>query len=332
VQNDNDRLQTFINMVLGEVWEVPGEVIEENLIERRREPYRAQVPNQVLVLTMGVDVHDDRLEYCVMGYGRGKESWGIEYGKIYGDPRILYDRTLENGDVILSVWTHLDMIRQKDFMCEDGTTMRILRTCVDSGYISSSVYQYTIRREPNVFATKGIGGFGKGFLYTASKTKKENATLQILGVDTGKDTLFARLKINYPGAGYCHFPINEDTGFNEEFFQSLMNEKRVRIKNSKGFWTYAYVKVAPSQPNEALDTVILAMAAMEILNPPFDVLAEKRKIRQIEQPAMVDRSKVVYTENPPSNAKPAYRLNNSARMRPNNTGSAIGMGKMNLEV
>ena len=33
----------------------------------------------------GVDVQDDRFEVEVVGWGAGKESWGIRYQKIYGD-------------------------------------------------------------------------------------------------------------------------------------------------------------------------------------------------------------------------------------------------------
>lgn len=37
------------------------------------------------MLTAGVDVQDDRFEVEVVGWGIGKESWGIRYQKIYGD-------------------------------------------------------------------------------------------------------------------------------------------------------------------------------------------------------------------------------------------------------
>ena len=42
-------------------------------------------PDDVLVLTAGVDVQADRFEVEVVGWGVGKESWGIRYQKIIGD-------------------------------------------------------------------------------------------------------------------------------------------------------------------------------------------------------------------------------------------------------
>ena len=296
-QGDNARLQVFVNTSLAEVWDIPGEVIEENTIMRRREPYAAQVPKKCLLLTMGVDVQDDRLEYEIVGWGRGKESWGIEYGRLYGNPQYTYDRDV-NGEFIESVWTKLDMVRRREFATEQGTKMTISRTCVDSGYATGAVYAYCKMREPNVFAIKGIGGMGKGIVYQNTRTKKENATLFIIGVDTAKDTLFARFKIEYASAGYCHFPLNEDAGYDEEYFAGLTNEKRVRHKDKKGFWTYAYEKIEASKPNEPLDCRVYNIAALEILNPQFDVLAKRAKDGDTQADNIVDRLRNPYTNKP----------------------------------
>ena len=46
-----------------------------------------EVPTGVLVLTGGVDVGEKMLNYEVVGWGKGRESWGIEYGILDGDPR-----------------------------------------------------------------------------------------------------------------------------------------------------------------------------------------------------------------------------------------------------
>ena len=87
----------------------------------RREVYDAQVPEDVLVLTAGVDVQDDRFEVEVVGWGVGKESWGIRYQKIYGD--MLKEQ----------VWRDLDAFLTATFSKKDGTQLPILCTCIDSG-------------------------------------------------------------------------------------------------------------------------------------------------------------------------------------------------------
>lgn len=78
-------MKVWVNTELGETWEEQGEQVEDAALLNRRELYDADVPEGVLVLTAGVDVQDDRFEVEVVGWGVGKESWGIRYQKIYGD-------------------------------------------------------------------------------------------------------------------------------------------------------------------------------------------------------------------------------------------------------
>ena len=61
------------------------------LLLQRREYYEAEVPDGVIYLTAGVDTQDNRFEVEVVGWGIGKESWGIRYQKIYGDPQARAD-------------------------------------------------------------------------------------------------------------------------------------------------------------------------------------------------------------------------------------------------
>jgi len=50
-----------------------------------REDYSI-VPPQAVLLTCGIDVQPDRLELELVGWGRGEESWNIDYQIIAGDP------------------------------------------------------------------------------------------------------------------------------------------------------------------------------------------------------------------------------------------------------
>lgn len=70
-------MKTWVNTELGETWTEQGETVEEADMYGRREAYKADVPDDVVVLTAGVDTQDDRFEVEVVGWGAGKESWGI---------------------------------------------------------------------------------------------------------------------------------------------------------------------------------------------------------------------------------------------------------------
>ncbi|HBJ6788102.1 TPA: phage terminase large subunit family protein, partial [Salmonella enterica subsp. enterica serovar Carmel] len=77
---DKNGLMEFINLKLGEPWkEDAKEEIDHEYLLQRRVRYEDFLPDGVLLLTAGVDVQDSYLAAEVVGWGKGKESWGIEY-------------------------------------------------------------------------------------------------------------------------------------------------------------------------------------------------------------------------------------------------------------
>lgn len=259
-----ELLKTWVNTSLGESWEEKSDT-DASLVMKRREQYMAQVPDEVLLLTCGVDVQDDRLELEVVGWSHGKESWGIEYQVFIGD-------TSQDP-----VWKQLDQYLQKEFTYADGTGIHITSTCIDSGgHRTSEVYKFCRAREHRrIFAVKGRGGEGIPFIGKPSRNNRENAALFVLGVDQGKATIISRLKINFEGDGYCHFPMKKETGYNEDFFEGITSES-MRIITKKGIRKVTWVK-RPGVRNEPLDCRNYATAAMEIFNPDFSYLEKNYK-------------------------------------------------------
>lgn len=259
-----ELLKTWVNTSLGESWEEKSDT-DASLVMKRREQYMAQVPDEVLLLTCGVDVQDDRLELEVVGWSHGKESWGIEYQVFIGD-------TSQEP-----VWKQLDRYLQKEFTYADGAGIHITSTCIDSGgHRTSEVYKFCRAREHRrIFAVKGRGGEGIPFIGKPSRNNRENAALFVLGVDQGKATIISRLKINFEGGGYCHFPMKKETGYNEDFFEGITSES-MRIVTKKGVRKVTWVK-RPGVRNEPLDCRNYATAAMEIFNPDFSYLEKNYK-------------------------------------------------------
>jgi phage terminase large subunit GpA-like protein len=81
-----------------------------------------------------------------------------------------------------------------------------------------------------------------------------------VGTDTAKELLFARLLIDRPGPGYCHFskPHND-----EVYFFQLTAEK-LRTRHKDGRPVYFWWK-PDNRRNEALDCRVYAMAALKSL-------------------------------------------------------------------
>ncbi|HAF1739063.1 TPA: phage terminase large subunit family protein, partial [Salmonella enterica] len=115
-----------------------------------------------------------------------------------------------------------------------------------------------------------------------------------LGVDDGKGTIIARIKLHDPGPGYMHFPVDSERGYDTEYFKGLLSEKKVfEYKNgqTKEKWEKIYNR------NEPLDCRNYASAAMEILNPNFDWLAEQEQrgnvyVQQQQQSTQKKRRRV----------------------------------------
>jgi len=256
-EGDVEPLKAFRNTRLGQLWEDRGEKVDIDLYKHRREPYSAEVPDGALLLTAGVDVGDYGVNYEVIGWGKGRESWGIEYGIIDGDPR---DR---------DVWLALDeLVFFRAFAASDGKFMRVRKMAVDSGHAADYVYAYTKQRQPRAIAVKGEGGIGKPLIKGAGTlTKGNRARLQILGVDSGKEEIVNRLLVGKVGPGYCHFPklMNGEAcrGYDEEYFKGLTAERRV-VKAKNGFRTYIWTKRL-SQRNEPFDCRNYGLAALAMM-------------------------------------------------------------------
>jgi phage terminase large subunit GpA-like protein len=265
-KNDAEQLKTFVNTVLGEVWEdeYASKIGAEALAERAsQEDYEhLVVPSQVLALTIGCDVQDDRLSLSVWGWGRDEEAWLIDRSKLYGDP------------ARAEVWQQLDEVMAKPFLTEDGVDMKISICAIDSGgHHTAEVYSYARERMANgVIAIKGMSTKGKPPLGKPSKVDlnrkgqvvKKGAQVFPVGSDTVKSLLFGRLKHNEKGAGYLHFYPTVGT----EYFEELTAEKQVlRYKN--GYPQRVWMKKSSAR-NEALDELVYAYSALHRLYQLYD--------------------------------------------------------------
>ena len=270
-----ETLRVFVNTYLGESWEDEGEQIDEIGIYNRREDYlsskiQQEIPDSIVVITAGVDIQDDRIEFEIVGWGRDEESWSLAYEKIYGDPTSPH------------IWKQLDLKLLQTFKHPAGIQLRIASVCIDSGHHTKSVYQFCKPRfARRVFAIKGIAGEGRPIIGRPTRNNISKIPLFPVGVDSAKELVYSRLKIKEDGAGYCHFPKKYDA----EYFMQLTAEKIV-TKYHKGFPRREWVKIRPR--NEALDCRTYAVASFAVLNTDINMLAERLEL-QIQESDKVDK-------------------------------------------
>jgi phage terminase large subunit GpA-like protein len=260
-EGDVELLKAFRNTRLGLLHQDEGNKVKIDLY-RRREVFESEVPDGVFVITAGVDVQDASLFADIVGWGRGRENWHLDYLAIPGDPR-----TKEP-------WEALDeALYRRVFITSDGKKMRVRRICVDSSFASDYVYAYTKPRQPRCIAIKGIGGLGKPPISSLTFSKSNRCMIASLGVDTLKEEIMNRLNVTAVGAGFCHFPRSDVfdvkmqahepvNGYDVTYFEGLHAEQRV-VKSKFGFKTYVWMKRL-SQRNESWDCFVYALAALQL--------------------------------------------------------------------
>ena len=307
---DDSLARVFTNARLAQQYKQLGKRVEVNLYEDRREPYEAherdaELPEGALVLTAAVDVQDTYLVYEVVAWGKGRESWGIEFGEFHGNPHLLPDPARPNA----SPWEQIDrFVFNRIFRFPDGRVSRVRACFVDSGgHSTTAVYKYCKPRQPRVMAIKGVGGSDKAMIIGGkARERAEGCWLLRLGVDTLKDELHARLAVGDPGPGYCHWPCGpngEDMqGYNEGYFKQLIAEQRILRYDKGGFAKFEWHKNR-TDANEAFDLRGYARAALEYLRVrletmPADVIlgAKLEHFDRLEvgwgRNILVDRSKL----------------------------------------
>lgn len=282
-RKDPEKLQPVYNTLFGQLWENRGDIESEDEIASRAEEYKAELPDGVLCLTMGVDTQDNRLEYEVVGYGLFEENWGIERGFIPGNP------------ANPALWNKLDAIIDRIWHFENGRGLKISLTFVDEGghYTQEVRENCAIRKNKRVFAIKGIGGQDKP--YTAPPKQAEYNTAAghtgkywyyMIGVDAGKEHIMSGLKVKETGARLSHFPLGLERGYDANFYNGLLSEHMVRQNNGKWVWE----KIPGHERNEPLDCRNYANAAFYVLKPNLDSIRQslsrpvEEKVKQPPKP------------------------------------------------
>ncbi len=297
---NSQKMQVVYNTRFGLLFENRGDLEDEDSVMARREEYNAELPDGVLLLTMGVDTQDDRMEYEVVGHGHFGETWGIKKGVIMGRP---------DTD---EVWQALDDIAEHIYRFENGIGLRISLTFIDEGgHFTQEVRQRCAeRRSKKFFAIKGRGGDGIPYTGPPKKQKivirgKAVGMCQVfeIGVDAGKAMIMDNIRVQTPGSKYCHFPKRDDYG--AAYFKGLLSEHLVYKTDKKGQprknpWQWE--KIPGHERNEPLDCRNYALAAAKAMEPDYDALE-----RRLKGTSRQERTPVATAVRQPREARPRRR-------------------------
>lgn len=273
VHQDPVRLKTFVNLKLGEPWKDPSEAkADADSILARCEAYGPELPAGVAVLNFGADVQANRIEVEIVGWGKDEESWSIDYRQLLGDT------------TKPQVWEQLDELLQSEYLSELGITLTIKGGCVDAGYNQEIVRKWCHERAArNIWAIIGKDGQARPVWPLKMKSPRGKKIPPIVvGVDVVKEIVYARLKIQEPGAGFCHFPV----GRARDYFEMLTSE--IRVPDYTGpSPKYVWRKRRASARNESLDARGYAYAHLQGLS----VLRAFRLNREVEMVGALARAR-----------------------------------------
>lgn len=273
---DPTKFKIFVNTVWAQTWkQADGKTVSKSRLYKRREIYEDELPRTIAFITAGVDVQHDRIELEIVGWGRGFESWSIDYVVIPGDP---------SGK---EVWRDLDTVLRRRFAMQGGGALRIEATGVDSGHETHQVYKFTKKRtKRRIWAVKGANEDSKKELevwpqeWNRSKLRGGSWSFKRVGTNRCKREIYTRLDIDEPGPGYCHFP--EDRS--QTWFAQLTAEKWIS-KLHKGR-AYLQWHLPSGKQNEALDCRVYSYAAavgLERAGRTIDGVLDKRERRDAQR-------------------------------------------------
>lgn len=262
-EDDPDALEVFWNTEIGEVVQQSKEKPDADRLYERREDYpRGLVPKRAKRLTMGVDVQGNRLEAEVVAWGRGMESWSVDYFVIEGNPRDP------------EPWNEVEALVQREWEHE-GTAepIKIALACVDSGAETQAIYWWWRHLPPGLKSRIAlVKGYDRDDFAVQSYSLrdvnyrgvkiKNGVRIYPLGVSFLKDELHSWLNIasadstDVPLPRYCHFPQ-----YGRPYFKQLVAEEQ-REERVRGRLVFRWHQTGA---NEALDCRVYARAAGAIM-------------------------------------------------------------------
>lgn len=258
--------QVFVNTILGREWRTTINRVDAETLRSRVEPIgmvgvwdrsrsKIIVPEDVVAITVGTDVQDDRLESTVMGWTVKKQPMALGHVIHEGN-------TLEP-----EVWQALDQWHAGfDWRHPNGWRLRIDAMAVDSGGREGRtqvVYDWCAARlTRGIYAIKGDDGPNKRAFAKAKKVKGD-VSLYIVGVDQMKTAVLdsiGRSPFPDPKTGEIdQVAMRFSDSLHDEFFEQLTNEVR-RLRYVQGRPVIKFEVKKQGLAVEALDCCAYAFA------------------------------------------------------------------------
>lgn len=249
-KSDPTYLQTFVNTFLGQGWTSPSMVDETALAARAEEWDLNRIPVEVIFMSAGCDVQDDRVEMTILGWARNGECLVLGHVIVWGS---FADQ---------STWDEIDEILRAKYRHPWGGMLRIDACAIDAGDGDhyETVLNFCIpKTSRRVVATKGRSGAEPAMRRATGKTIA--GKLWLVGVDTIKNVLFERMARGQS--------LRFSKSLEPSYYEQLASQRRV-VRYNRGMPQRRFEMVSARARKEALDCLVYATAARQLIQTPFD--------------------------------------------------------------
>ncbi len=244
-----EKEQTFTNDTVGMPYEQKGDAPPwQDLRDRASaSKYSAgSIPAGAILLTLGVDVQGDRVEWKLKGWGQGLRRWTIQHGVFEGH---ISEKAVQDS---------LDGLLKLKWKNIFGREIPADMMAIDANFETNDVKQWAKRHpESKVITIKGAKEYtAPPMVLVKSERRNDGKIIQrqkrhwLVGVSGLKASLYKLLEKKDPlEKGYCGFPNDLE----DEYFKQLCSETRVTEENKKTRQIQMVWVRLPGVRNEILD-------------------------------------------------------------------------------
>ena len=277
-KDDPFLLPEFINDVMAETWKESDQKPNDHVLLQLAQEFerwpRGHIDRKVLLLTLQADIQADRIEAGLMGWGRNKQGYMIDYWVFEGNPSEVEDKS----------WKALAEKINIKYLREDGQELYVMLAFIDSQYLSDTVdlfcdgFPYQEGTIAGVFPIQSRETQDK-----LVKNFKSNIKTPVVGLHDQKlkKALYNVLRKRPQGPG--HYPgyyLHFSHEYGPEFYEQLTAEEIVQIKVN-GINKGIKILNTRQKRNEVLDVVKMGMAAFQYaIDRYFDILNKSLKLQK----------------------------------------------------
>jgi phage terminase large subunit GpA-like protein len=278
VKDDPFLFPTFVNDVMAETWKENTVKPDDNALFILSQEYEhwkiGEIRKEVLFLTLSADVQKNRIECGLIGWGRSRQGFLINYWTFEGDPS-----TVESD-----CWKKLsDKILSK-YVRDDGQEMFVQVAFIDSQYLSDTVDLFC---DSFPYDSTGIAGVypiqSRDSQDKLIKRFKSNIKTPVIGLHDQqlKSALYNILRKRPQSIGvfpsyYLHFSFE----YGYELYKQLTAEEIIKIV-VKGELKGIKILNTKQKRNEVLDIMKMSLGALQFaMDRFFELLNENQKLQK----------------------------------------------------